>query len=163
MEFSPGSWSQDLLDGLLDILVFACWPIPNMNQKNLIEEQFPPIFDAVRDLRKVLGENITSINIEVSTIDPGTTFDSAFMDNGWPALTKGNALEIVSGTTGLGLKKVIMKPSTEGDGLAPNADVICRPKVILERTVQEALVPPSSRAQKKGVLKRGVASGDGRG
>ena len=147
------------MDGLLDIFAFARWPTPNF------EEQFPPILNAIRDLRKALGEDITSIDIiiEVTTIDPGTTFDSAFMDNGWPALTKENTLEIVSGTTGLGLKKVIMKPSTEGDSLTPNPDVICRPKVILERTVQEALVPPSSRAQKKGPLKRGAASGDGRG
>jgi hypothetical protein len=161
MEFSSSILSQDLLDGLLDILAFACWRTPNANQKNLFEEQFPPIFKAVRDLRKALGEDITSIDIEVATIDPGTTFDSAFMDNGWPALKKENTSEIVSGTTGLGLKKVIMKPSTEGDSLAPNADVICRPKVILERTVKEALVSLSSRAQKKGLLKRG-ASGDGR-
>jgi len=148
---------------LLDIFAFAGWPTPNTNQKNLFEEQFPPIFNAIRDLRKALGEDITSIDIEVATIDPGTTFDSAFMDNGWPALTKESASDIISGTTSLGLKKVIMKPSTEGDSLTPNADVICRPKVILERTVQKALVPPSSRAQKKGPLKRGPASGDGRG
>jgi hypothetical protein len=55
----------------------------------------------------------------------------------------------------LGLKKVIIKPSTEGDSLAPNA-VIYRPKVILECTVQEALVPPLSRAQKKGLRNRGA-------
>ena len=146
---------------MLDIFAFARWPTPNANQKNLFEEQFPPIFNAIRDLRKALGQDITSIDIEVVTIDPGTTFDSAFMDNGWPALTKENTLEIVVGTTSLGLKKVIT--STEGDSLAPNSDVICRPKVILERTVQGALVPPSSRAQKKGPLKRGAASGDGRG
>jgi len=163
LEFSSSGWSQDLLDGLLDIFAFARWPTPNANQKNLFEEQFPPIFNAIRDLRKALGEDITSIDIEVATIDPGTTFDSAFMDNGWPALTKESASDIISGTTSLGLKKVIMKPSTEGDSLTPNADVICRPKVILERTAQKALVPPSSRAQKKGPLKRGPASGDGRG
>ena len=163
LEYSSSGWSQDLLDGLLDIFAFARWPTPNANQKNLFEEQFPPIFNAIRDLRKALGEDITSIDIEVATIDPGTTFDSAFMDNGWPALTKESTLEIVSGTTGLGLKKVIMKPSMEGASLAPNANVIYRPKVILERTVQEALVPPSSRAQKKGPPKGGVASGDGRG
>ena len=163
MEFSSSGWSQDLLDGLLDVFAFAKWPTPNANQKNLFEEQFPPIFNAIRDLRKALGEDITSFDIEVATVDPGTTFDSAFMDNGWPALTKESTLEIVSGTTGLGLKKVIMKPSTEGASLTLNANVIYRPKVILERTVQEALVPPSSRAQKKGPPKRGAASGDGRG
>jgi len=162
LEFSSSSWSQDLLDGLLDILAFARWPTPSANQKTMFKEQFPPIFNAIRDLRKALGEDITSIDIEVVTIDPGTTFDSAIMDNGWPALTKEKSLEIVSGTTGLGLKKV-MRPSTEGVSLASNAGVICRPKVILERTVQEALVPPLSRAQKKGPLKRGAASGDGRG
>ena len=163
LEFSSSGWSQDLLDGLLDIFALARWPTPNENQKILFEEQFPPIFNAIRDLRKALGEDIMSIDIEVATIDPGTTFDSALMENGWPALTKERASEIVSGTTGLGLKKVIMKPSTDGDSLAPNVDVICRPKVILERTVQEALVPPSSRAQKQGPPKRGAASGDGRG
>ena len=155
MEFSPGSWSQDLLDGLLDILAFACWPTPNTNQKNLFEEQFLPIFNAIRDLRKALGENMTSIDIEVATIDPGTTFDSAFMDNGWAALTKENTSEIVSGTTGLGL-------TTKGVSHVPNSDVIYRPKVILERTVKEALMPLPSRAQKKGLLKREAASGDGR-
>ncbi|EDR07721.1 uncharacterized protein LACBIDRAFT_327656 [Laccaria bicolor S238N-H82] len=102
---------------------------------------------AVRDLRKALGEDITSIDITVTTIDPGTNFDSAFMVNGWPTLTRENTLGTVSGTTGLGLKKVMAPgPFTAGVSLAPNADVIYRPKVILERTVTEALVPPSSRA-----------------
>ena len=157
--FSSSGWSQELLDGLLNILAFAGWPTSNANQKNLFEEQLPPIFNAVRDLRKALGEDITSIDIEVATVVPGMTFDSAFMDNGWPALTKGSTLEIVSGTTGLGLKKIIMKPSTEGDCLVPNVDVIYRPKVILESTVKGAL-PPLSRAQKKGLLKRGTASAE---
>jgi hypothetical protein len=147
---------------LLDILAFARWPAPNENEKNLIEEQFPPIFTAVHDLRKALGEDITSIDIEVATIVPGMAFDSAFMDNGWSALTKGSTLEIVSGTTGLGLNKVIMKPSTESDSLLPNVDVIYRPKVILESTVKGALVPLSSRALKKGLLRRRAASGNGR-
>ena len=163
LESSSSGWSQDLLDGLLNIFAFARWPIPNAIQKNLFEEQFPPIFNAIRDLRKALGGDITSIDIEVITIDSGTTFDSAFMDNGWPALAKESVSEVVSGTTGLGLKKVNMKSSTEGVNLAPNAGVICRPKVILEQTVQEALVPPSSKGQKKGMLKRGAALGDGRG
>ena len=151
------------MDGLLDILAFVRWPAPNADQKSLFEEQFPPIFNAVRDLRKALGEDITSIDIEVATIDPGMTFNSAFMDNGWPTLTKRSTLEIVSGTTGLGLKTVIMKPSTEGVSLVPNVDVIYRPKVILESTVKGALMPLSSRAQKGGLLRRGATSGNGRG
>jgi hypothetical protein len=142
---------------LLDILAFARWPTPNTNQKNLFKEQFSPIFDVIRGLRKALGE-MTFIDIEVATIDPGTTFDPAFMDNGWPALTKESTLEIVSGTTGLGLKKVAMKPSTGGVSLVPNADVIYRPKVILERTVKEG---PSSWAEEEELLRRGAASGDG--
>ena len=158
MEFSSTGWSQDLLDGLLDILAFAGWPAPNANQKNLLEEQFRHIFNAVHDLRKALGEDITSIDIEVTTIDPGTTFDSAFMENGWPS--QGSTLEIVGGTTGLGLKKV-MKLSTGGDSLVPNVDIFYRPRVILESTVKGALAPPSPRTQKRGVLRRGSASGNG--
>ena len=160
MEFSSSGWSQDLLDGLLDILAFAGWPALNANQKNLFEKQFPHIFNAVHDLRKALGEVITSIDIEVATIDPGTTFDSAFMDNGWGS--QGSTLEIVSGTTGLGLKKV-MKPSTGGDSLVPNVDIISRPVVILESTVKGALAPPSPRTQKRGSLRRGSASGGSQG
>ena len=161
MEFSSSGWSQDLLDGLLDILAFAGWPALNANQKNLFEKQFPHIFNAVHDLRKVLGEVITSIDIEVATIDPGTTFDSALMESGWPS--QGSTLEIVSGTAGLGLKKVIMKPSTGGDSLVPNVDIISRPVVILESTVKGALAPSSQRTQKRGGLRRGSSSGDSQG
>ena len=160
MEFSSSGWSQDLLDGLLDILAFAGWPAPNINQKNLFE-QFRHIFNAVHDLRKALGEDITSIDIEVATIDPGTTFDPAFMDNGWPS--QWSTLDIVSGTAGLGLKKVSMKPYTGGDSPVPNVDIIYRPTVILESTVKGALAPSSPRTQKRGGLRRGSSSGDSQG
>ncbi|KIK03411.1 hypothetical protein K443DRAFT_5375 [Laccaria amethystina LaAM-08-1] len=54
-EFSSSNWSQDLLDGLLDILALAGWSAPSANQKCLFEEQFPPLFNATGGVCKTLS------------------------------------------------------------------------------------------------------------
>jgi hypothetical protein len=96
-EFSSSNWSQDLLDGLLDILALAGWSAPSANQKCLFEEQFPPLFNATGGVCKTLGEDITSFDMEVATVGSGTIFKAASMSNGWPASTNGSVAPLAWG------------------------------------------------------------------
>ena len=64
------------------------------------------------------------------------------------------ANEMVAGTTGIGLKKVVSLP-----GGGEQFENVLSPKVVLVSTLKEALhpPPPSSRSNKKG---RGRAEGE---
>ena len=105
-----------------------------------------------------LGEKVTSIDVEVSVADPGRSFDRRWMEDGYGDARQANTKksdEVVAGTTGIGLRKVI--PSKSGDVQFEN---ILAAKVLLLSTLQEALLPappPPPTRTKKG---RGRGEGD---
>ena len=87
-----------------------------------------------------MGEKVTSIDLEVNIVVPGCLFDHRWMDDSYGDARKGNmkkSAEVVSGTTGIGLKKVLSSPS--GD---VSWEHVLAPKVVLVSTLQEALLPP---------------------
>ena len=157
------------MSGLLSVLVIAGWSTRESDQQHQFERRLPPIFKAVQDLRKALGEDVTSMDMEVAIIDPGDAFDPTYMEDGYwdPGASSGSGKktpERVSGTTGLGLHQTSMKHTSKGPVL--HSEMVLFPKVVLEGTVKEAMdpaPPPASRLRKnpKSDGQRG-ASGDGR-
>ena len=126
--------------GLGNIFKIAEWNIGT--QENLIafEQKLLAIFKAVEDLRPSLGEKVTSIDLEVSVVGPRFRFDHRWMEDGYGDAQQENmekSAEIVVGTTGIGLKKVV--PSSSGDIRFNN---VLSPKVVLVSTLRRALFPP---------------------
>ena len=95
------------MQGLDNILNVAGWSIQGSDRRQL-ETRLPRLFEAVKNLRKAIGEDVTSIDLEVATIEAGTIFDTDFMEPHWMSSLflkgrKEGTLEEVIGTTGLGL------------------------------------------------------------
>ena len=143
--------------GLGHIFKIAAWDIGSPDNLKAFEQKLPAIFKAVEDLRLALGEKITSVDLEVNVVGPGFLFDHRWMVDGYGDVRQGNmkkSAEVVAGTTGIGLKKVI--PSPSGEDLFDN---VLSPKVVLVSTLQEALLPPPPPPSR--VKKRGLGQGDG--
>jgi len=159
------------MNGLLSVLVIAGWSTREPHQHQF-ERRLLPIFKAVQDLRKALGEDIISMDMEVAIIDPGEAFDPTYMEDGYrdARTSSGNGRktpEKVSGTTGLGLHKISMKRTSKGP--VPHLEMVLLPKVVLEVMVKEVMDPPSPPASrlrkkpKKDVDRSGNGGGGGGG
>jgi len=126
------------MEGLGNIFKIAEWRIGSQEKLIAFEQRLPAIFKAVEDLRLALGEKVTSIDLEISVARPSVPFDHHWMEDGHSYARKGNTKktsEFVAGTTGLGLKKVILSPS----GGEARFENVLSPKVVLVSTLQEAL------------------------
>ena len=93
------------MSGLLNVLIIAGWSTREPDQQHQFERHLSPIFKAVRDLRKALGEDVTTIDMEVTIIDPGEAFNPTYMEDeyGDARASSGSGKktpEKVSGTTG---------------------------------------------------------------
>jgi len=155
------------MGGLLSVLIIAGWSTREPHQHQF-EGRLPPIFKAVQDLRKALGEDIISMDMEVATIEPGEAFNPSYMEDEYEDdgafYRSGNKIpKKVSGTTGLGLHKISMKRTSKD--MVPHSEMVLFPKVVLEGTMKDAMdppPPPPSRLRKK--LKKDVdRSGNGGG
>ena len=149
--------------GLGHIFKIAGWDIRSLDHLKAFEQKLPAIFKAVEDLRLALGEKVTSIDLEVNVVRPDFVFDNRWMVDGYGDARLGNkkkSTEVVAGTTGISLKKVI--PSPSGEDLFGN---VLSPKVVLVSTLKEVLFPPPpspSRLNESG-QGLGEAGQDGRG
>ena len=143
------------MNGLLSVLVIAGWSTREPGQQHQFERRLPPVFKVVQDLRKALGEDVTSMDMEVAIIDPGEAFDPTYMEDGYGDARASSGSrkkdpQKVSGTTGLGLRRTSMKRMSKGRVL--HSEMVLLPKVVLEGTVKEAMnpAPPiKSRLRKK--------------
>jgi hypothetical protein len=138
------------MKGLGNIFKIAEWSFRIQENLMAFEQKLPAIFKAVEDLRLALGEKVTSIDLEVNVARPGAAFDHRWMEDGYEDARQGNTKksgESITGTTGIGLKKVL--PSPSGEDLFEN---VLAPKVVLVSTLREALAPPTptSRSNKRG-------------
>ena len=135
--------------GLVNIFLIAEWVIGSQDNLNAFEQKLLAIFRAVEDLRLALGEKVTSVDLEVNVVGPDFLFDHRWMEDGYGDARQGNmkkSAEVIAGTTGIGLKKVVQSPS--GDLRFEN---VLAPKVVLKSTLEEALAPPpKTRSNKKG-------------
>lgn len=140
---------QSFVNAIKGILDVAGWSIRDADQEHL-ERVLLPLSKAVQGLRKAVGEDVTSLDMEVTTIDAGQIFDAEHMDDGFggpgksssPSRLKiASAPEKVVGTTGLGLRT--------RKGQTNENESILLPQVALEGVLKEAMKPVSLKLQKR--------------
>ena len=144
-----------LLSAITEILDIAGLSIKDAERQKL-ERRFLTLSKAVNKLREALGEGVTSVDLEVNTIEAGGTFDPHYMEEsnnfkGGKYSPSGGAnfyatSEWVVGTTELGLwaKK----------GRMTTYEIILLPKVALEEVLMEAIVPMTTMSHRKTSTRR---------
>jgi hypothetical protein len=157
---TSATWKDEFMMNLNNVLTISEWEIRRREDFVAFEQKLAAIFKAAEDLRLALGEKVTSIDVEVNVVPPNLLFDYRWMQDGYGDVRQGNTKrsnEVVAGTTGIGLKKVLPSPSVV------RFDTILSPKVILASTLEDALdpapPPPVSRSNKK-VRSRGHGDQD---
>jgi hypothetical protein len=118
-----------------------------------IKNRLDSIFKPLLDLRKATGEDMTSADLDISFIQSGRIFDPSYMEDAYTdgrssSKSKKSAPEPVINTSGLGLQKIVVK-RLKGGGVQRHAEILSKPKVVLEKTIKEALEPPPPTRKKK--------------
>ncbi|KAF8901863.1 hypothetical protein CPB84DRAFT_1746871 [Gymnopilus junonius] len=148
MRITSGTWRAEIVDSLKSVLVIAEWGSPSpKDQEVSFLQKLPPIFKAIEDVRIALGEKFTSADLEVNVVRTTAKFDGKWMEDaygdGREAGGKKAKEEMVVGTTGIGLKKVVIDRERgfplKGQEMFEN---VVSPKVVLESTLRESLDPP---------------------
>lgn len=123
-----------IFSGLTDILVSAdC----RLGQREVLEtmyskfgERVDGIIKAALDLNQIIGEEITSSDMEVVTFQGGHLFDPALMDDAGGEVSS-RERDVVLCTTELGLKR----QAKEAKGGQMDTTLLLKPKVALESAV----------------------------
>lgn len=126
-------WVTNFTDDLSCILHTAGWTTRNQDERYQFEKRLPAILKFVQDVRVALGEDVVSADIEIAVIEPGTPFNPRLMKNNYD----GRKIGSISGTTGMGLKRIVMESTS--DGFFPHSKTasLPRPRVILEGTFKD--------------------------
>ncbi|KDR69829.1 hypothetical protein GALMADRAFT_255647 [Galerina marginata CBS 339.88] len=158
------NWMAEVIEHLRGVLIIASWDSPpSPENQSAFEQKLVPIFKAVEDLRVALGEKFTSADLEVGTVRSGSKFEPWMEDaygDGRQSGGKQASQDIVCGTTGLGLKQVIIDK-----GLNPpeRFTPVLPPKVVLRSTIREALEPPEPSRPSKLKKRKNEAEDGGDG
>ncbi|KAJ3539372.1 hypothetical protein NMY22_g4767 [Coprinellus aureogranulatus] len=154
LPFSANGWDHTLMINILSIMGVAGWAVRHDDETEQIEKRLASIFKPLLELRKAIGEDVTSADLDIAVIEPRTIFDPRTMEDeyadGRSASSKStnSAPEAVVSTSGLGLKKLTVKKLKEG-GVQRYMEMLALPKVVLEKTIKEALEPPPPAKKKK--------------
>ncbi|KAF6743402.1 hypothetical protein DFP72DRAFT_933537 [Ephemerocybe angulata] len=153
LPYSTSGWDHNLMLGIVSILGIAGWSTRTQDDLVQIENRLSSIFKPLLELRKATGEDVTSADLEISVVRPGTQFDPTYMEDAYAdgrssSKSKKSAPEEVISTSGLGLKRIVVKRLKTG-GIQRQAEALSMPKVVLEKTIKEALEPPPPTRKKK--------------
>jgi len=146
LKLETNTW-LDELTVLREILMAASWEVNSQDNVRSFEAKVEAIFKAVLDVRTAIGEKVTSADIEVNVVPPGSPFIKALMEDEYPDDRREGRPESVIATTGIGLWKVA--PSGPNGALA-YANVLS-PKIVLESTliaVFEPRPPPVAKPKR---------------
>ncbi|RXW13256.1 hypothetical protein EST38_g12596 [Candolleomyces aberdarensis] len=155
LPFSTAGWDHSLMLAICSIMSVAGWGTRSDGDIAQVEKRLSSIFKTLLDLRKATGEDVTSADLEISIIQPGQTFDPTYMEDAYAdgrssSKSKKSAPEAVISTSGLGLQRLVVKRSKAG-GVQRQLEILFMPKVVLEKTIKEALEPPPPAKKKKKV------------
>ncbi|RXW25680.1 hypothetical protein EST38_g187 [Candolleomyces aberdarensis] len=158
---STTGWDHSLMLAICSSMSVAGWATRSTEEVAHIEKRLSSIFKPLIDLRKATGEDVTSADLEISIVQPGHTFDPAYMEDAYAdgrssSKSKKSAPEAVISTSGLGLHRLVVKRAKVG-GVQRQMEILSMPKVVLEKTIKEALEPPPPAKKKK---KQQPTSGD---
>ena len=151
---------------ICSIMGVAGWATRSNEEMGQVEKRLGSIFKPLLDLRKATGEDVTSADLEISIIQSGQTFDPSYMEDAYAdgrssSKSKKGAPEPVINTSGLGLQRIVVVKRLKGGAVQQYAEILSMPKVVLEKTIKEALEPPPPIRKKKRVT--AAHEGDGSG
>ena len=132
------------------VLKVAAWTAFTEDQE-LFLHRLPPIFKVVNELRIAIGGKFTSADLDISVFYWDIAYQPSYMDDAYSDGRQSSdkrALELIVGTTGIGLKKAIKGQNAKEVLLFDN---VISAKIVFESTLKEALEPvqPSSRNKRK--------------
>ncbi|RXW13257.1 hypothetical protein EST38_g12597 [Candolleomyces aberdarensis] len=167
LPFSTNGWDHFLLIFICSIMSVAGWATRSDDEMAQVEERLGSIFKLLLDLRKATGEDVTSADLEISIISPGQVFNPSHMEDAYTdgrgsSKSKKSAPETVVITSGLGLQRLVVKRLKTGR-VQRQAEILSMPKVVLEKTIKEALEPPPPSKKKKRTSGNPGAGSTGRG
>ncbi|KAH6893894.1 hypothetical protein BKA70DRAFT_1321355 [Coprinopsis sp. MPI-PUGE-AT-0042] len=145
LSISTAEWTKDVMWTINCVMDLAGWTTQTPDDLTQFEKRLSSIFKALRDVRKATGEDVTSADLEVFAAHRGEEYQPGLMEDSYGddragASTNDGEKEKVVGPSGLGLRKVniVKTPS----GLERRLEYLSFPKVVLEKTVKEAIEPP---------------------
>jgi len=144
LKLETNTWLNELMAELRGILMAASWEVLTEDSVRSFEGKVEAIFKAVLDIRTAIGEKVTSSDIEVNVVPPGSPFSKALMEDDYPGDRREGRPESVVATTGIGLWKVA--PSAPNGALAYMN--VLSPKIVLESTLKAAVFGPPPSAAK---------------
>jgi len=136
LKLETNTWLDELTPELRAILMAASWEVTSEDNARSFEANFEPIFRAVLDVRTAIGEKVTSADIEVNVVRPGSPFIKAMMEDWYPSNKPEVRSESVTATIGIGLWKVA---TSNGPSVYT---VVLSPKIVLDSTLKSLLDPP---------------------
>ena len=141
------TWNNELYKKLQSVLIIASWTTRSSENEDFLGNRLPSFFKAINELRMAIGENFTSADLDIFTFDCDKNYDPAIMEDAYGDGRQSNGkrpMEVIVGTTGIGLGKVIavMEDVIRMHPLIPA-------KIVLRSTLNEALEPKRSTSSKK--------------
>ncbi|KAJ2912168.1 hypothetical protein MD484_g8245, partial [Candolleomyces efflorescens] len=157
--FSTQTWKDTLLVGIYAVMNIAGWTTrPNVTDlesqlETRLASRFLPLLE---DLRNATGQDIILADYEIAIVKPGIAFDTTWMEDAYPDRDQRSTVDddddegeaqqaaaepLVVGTTGIGLGRHVMQKTLTGE-VQGIAEVWSMPKVVLEKTLEEALSEP---------------------
>ncbi|RXW14634.1 hypothetical protein EST38_g11223 [Candolleomyces aberdarensis] len=160
--FSTNGWDRSLMTGICSIMLISGWVTRSDAEIAQIERRLASIFKPLLDLRKATGEDITSADLDIALVRLGEAFNPSYMEDAYPGERsqgkpkgKNGASDLVAGTTGLGLQRLAVRRLKSGVVLRQAERFLSLPKVVLEKTIMEALdSSPRARKEKKRTMSR---------
>ncbi|RXW14378.1 hypothetical protein EST38_g11476 [Candolleomyces aberdarensis] len=161
--FSIQNWQDSLTTSIFSVMNIAGWTTRPEIEMSQIEKRLEVIIQPLVELRKAAGEDVVSADLEIAIVKPGITFDSSWMEDAYTNEADGSSIKQESakpviGATGIGLGRHAMKRNGMGE-VQRIAEIWCPPKVVLEKTLQEALKEPRSPRMPKKKLQPTETSG----
>ena len=142
LKLETNTWFDELTSELRAILMAASWEVTAEDEVRsfAFAARVKAIFKAVLDVRTAIGEKVTSADIEINVVRPGSPFIKAMMEDAFSSNKPEVRFESVIATTGIGLWKVA--PS---NGPSPSVyTIVLSPKIVLDSTLKSVpdLPPP---------------------
>ncbi|KAF8805145.1 hypothetical protein BYT27DRAFT_7213118 [Phlegmacium glaucopus] len=160
---TPDTWTNELSEKLTSVLKIASWMPGSPHDQESFRHRLPPIFKAVNELRIAIGEKFTSADLDVCTHDCGTGYVPSYMEDGYGDSRQQQSNdkrlpEIVAGTTGIGLTKLMVE---RGANDSLRLQSVIPAKIVLESTLKEALEPVRISGRRLRRTKKPVENTDG--
>ena len=141
-------------------MIIASWKARSPEHEDSFGNRLPSIFKAINELRLAIGEKFTSADLDIITFECDKAYDSAIMEDAYGdgrQSSSKRAPEVIVGTTGIGLGKVIAERNTKD---VVHLQIVIPAKIVLTSTLKEALEPIKSSRSRK-TTRKPVAKTDG--